>query len=312
MSLTQLSKRLCPYYTKCPLPGPLMALGAYVLWDTVKNFALDHLFPKDLSGQVAVITGAGSGIGRGIAVSLAKRGVKVALWDLNEKGMEETLEMVKEAGGEGAAYKVNVVYSTAKKVTADLGACTILINNAGIVTGKSILDVEDSKASLTLGVNTESHFWTVKAFLPHMISTNNGHIVTIASAAGLVGVAGLCDYCASKFGARGFNEALRLELRKMGKYGVHTMSVCPYFINTGMFDGVKTRFPFGLLLPILEPSYVVHKIVQGMRRRRTELRMPRLMYCSDLLHFIFPTYVKDFIFELIGFSNSMDEFKQTR
>ena len=108
MSLTQLSKRLCPYYTKCPLPGPLMALGAYVLWDTVKNFALDHLFPKDLSGQVAVITGAGSGIGRGIAVSLAKRGVKVALWDLNEKGMEETLEMVKEAGGEGAAYKVNV------------------------------------------------------------------------------------------------------------------------------------------------------------------------------------------------------------
>jgi all-trans-retinol dehydrogenase (NAD+) len=134
-----------------------------------------------------------------------------------------------------------LVYSTAKKVTADLGDCTILINNAGIVTGKSILDVEDSKASLTLGVNTESHFWTVKAFLPHMIATDNGHIVTIASAAGLVGVAGLCDYCASKFGARGFNEALRLELRKMKKYNVHTLSVCPYFINTGMFDGVKTR-----------------------------------------------------------------------
>jgi hypothetical protein len=108
MSLSSLSKRLCPYYTKCPLPGPLMALGAYMAWDTVKNLALDYYFPKDLSGQVAVITGAGSGIGRGIAVSLAKIGVKVALWDLNFEGMEETMRMVKEVGGEGAIYKVNV------------------------------------------------------------------------------------------------------------------------------------------------------------------------------------------------------------
>ena len=77
-------------------------------WDTVKNLALDYFFPKDLSGQVAVITGAGSGIGRGIAVSLAKIGVKVALWDLNVAGMEETMRMVKEVGGEGATYKVNV------------------------------------------------------------------------------------------------------------------------------------------------------------------------------------------------------------
>mmetsp|Transcript_21388 Transcript_21388/g.44525 ORF Transcript_21388/g.44525 Transcript_21388/m.44525 type:complete len:315 (+) Transcript_21388:105-1049(+) len=299
------------------LPKPVLALGCYMLWDTVKNLALDNIFPKDLSGSIAVITGGGSGIGRGVAVKLASMGVKVALWDLNVQGMEETLKMIEKVGGKGAIYKVNVcdkelVYATAKKVTSDLGNCTILINNAGIVTGKSILDVEDSKASLTLDVNTESHFWTVKAFLPYMIENDHGHVVTIASAAGLVGVAGLCDYCASKFGARGFNEALRLELRKMGKYGVNTLVVCPYFINTGMFDGVMTRFPLGFLLPILEPEYVVHKIVQGMRRRRTELRLPRLMYVSDLLHFVFPTYIKDFIFELVGFSDSMDSFRQTR
>ena len=285
------------------LPIPALAVGGLVLWDTIKNLVLDNIFPKTIKGSVAVITGAGSGIGRGLAVKLASMGVKVALWDLNQQGMEETLAMVKEVGGQGAIYKVNVcdkelVYSTALQVKEDLGPCTILINNAGIVTGKSILDVEDSKASLTLGVNTESHFWSVKAFLPHMIDKNEGHVVTISSAAGLVGVAGLCDYCASKFGAKGFNEALRLELRKMGKYGVNTLVVCPYFINTGMFDGVRTRFPFGFLLPILQPEYVVHKIVQGIRRRRPELRMPFLMYSSDLLHFLFPTWVKDTIFEV--------------
>ena len=74
-----------------------------------------------------------------------------------------------------------------------------------------------------------------------MLEKNHGHIVSIASSAGLVGVCGLCDYCASKFGAVGFNESLMMELSNTGKTGVHTTLVCPFFINTGMFDGVKTR-----------------------------------------------------------------------
>ena len=83
---------------------------------------------------------------------------------------------------------------------------------------------------------------TTKAFLPSMLENNHGHVVTIASSAGLFGVCGLCDYCASKFGAVGFDESLMMELRAMKKTGVHTTVVCPFFINTGMFDGVKTRY----------------------------------------------------------------------
>jgi short-subunit dehydrogenase len=82
---------------------------------------------------------------------------------------------------------------------------------------------------------------TAKAFLPDMMSRNHGHLVTIASAAGLFGVNGLADYCASKFGAVGFDESIREELFNLGKDGVHTTVVCPSFINTGMFDGVKMR-----------------------------------------------------------------------
>ena len=74
-----------------------------------------------------------------------------------------------------------------------------------------------------------------------MLAANHGHVVTGASNAGLVGVAGLVDYCASKFGAVGTDEALRFELKKLGKDGVFTTCVCPYYISTGMFDGAKTR-----------------------------------------------------------------------
>ena len=74
-----------------------------------------------------------------------------------------------------------------------------------------------------------------------MLEKGHGHIVSIASSAGLFGVAGLCDYCSSKFGAYGFNESLQMELVANGKHDIHTTVICPFFINTGMFDGVKTR-----------------------------------------------------------------------
>lgn len=83
-----------------------------------------------------------------------------------------------------------------------------------------------------------------------MLSKNHGHVVTIASSAGLTGVSGMCDYCTSKFGAVGFDESLRMELYQLKKTGVHTTVVCPYFINTGMFDGVKTRYDQIILIHI--------------------------------------------------------------
>ena len=75
-----------------------------------------------------------------------------------------------------------------------------------------------------------------------MVDRNHGHIVNISSSAGYIGVTGLADYCASKFAAVGFDEALRFEMQSLGKDGVHTTVVCPYFINTGMFEGAKTRY----------------------------------------------------------------------
>ncbi len=167
---------------------------------------------------------------------------------MNIAGAEETAATVRKQGGTAAAYRADVtnreqVYELANRVRSEIGEVTMLVNNAGIVSGKKIFDPENSDAYMekTVQVNTIAHFWTVKAFLRPMVEKNHGHFVTIASSAGLVGVNGLADYCASKFGAVGFHESVTAELHSLGKNNVKTLLVNPYYINTGMFDGVKTK-----------------------------------------------------------------------
>jgi all-trans-retinol dehydrogenase (NAD+) len=138
-----------------------------------------------------------------------------------------------------------------------------------------------------------------------MIGRNSGHIVNIASAAGLIGVRGLADYCASKFAAYGFNESIRMELRRI-KSGVRTTVVCPFFIDTGMFSGVKTRFP--LLLPILKSSYAAKKIVDAVLKNKEQLIMPRFVGTLFILR-LFPPAVVDTAAAFFGISRAMDEFK---
>lgn len=119
---------------------------------------------------------------------------------------------------------------------------TLLFNNAGVVSGRALLDTPDHLIERSFSVNTLSHFWTVKAFLPTMLEKDHGHIISIASMAGYVGIPKLIDYCSSKFAAVGFDEALRLELEMLGADGVHTTVICPYFIQaTGMFEDVNSR-----------------------------------------------------------------------
>eukprot|EP00124_Ichthyophonus_hoferi_P003988 Ihof_evm4s391 gene=Ihof_evmTU4s391 len=222
------------------------------------------VFPqrKSIKDEVVLITGGGSGIGRLMALKMADLGAVLVLWDVNEKALQGVTEEIKTKGGRAVYYRVDVtdaeaVNEAAKKVVETVGPVTILVNNAGIVSGKRLLDITNEQMRRTLNVNCISHFWTVRAFLPSMIAANHGHVVTVASAAGLIGTPGLVDYCASKFGAVGFTESLRNELMRLDKPGVKTLLVCPFFISTGLFEGAKTKFPY--LLPILEPEYAADK-----------------------------------------------------
>ena len=161
------------------------------------------------------------------------------------------------------------VEQAVEQAEREFGQIDILINNAGIVAGKRFLETPPEAMLRVMDVNAISHFWTNRAVLPGMIKRRNGHIVSIASIAGQVGVCGLVDYSASKFAAVsrvsravlppltnvlkfGINESIRMEMRynPQTRGRIHTTTVCPFYINTGMFDGVQSRFP--LLLPILD------------------------------------------------------------
>jgi all-trans-retinol dehydrogenase (NAD+) len=262
---------------------------------------------KDITDKVILVTGGASGMGRLMALDFARRGGRVAVWDM-DAGALKTLEA--EAEGlsvTGMVCDVSdraTVARQAKALVKKLGPVDILINNAGIVSGKKLLEIQDEKIIQTVNVNLLSLFWTTRAFLPSMLERNSGHIVTMASAAGLIGVKGLSDYCAGKFAAIGFDESLRMELRRM-KSNVVTTVVCPYFIDTGMFKGVKTRFP--LLLPILSSENAVKRIVKAILKNKRRLIMPHFVYSTLLLR-LFPTGFIDFMADFFGISSAMDDF----
>ncbi|XP_036940169.1 epidermal retinol dehydrogenase 2-like isoform X1 [Acanthopagrus latus] len=278
------------------------------IWYNVESFI--HLFvpikKKNIAGEVVLISGSGSGIGRLMAQEFAALGTVLVLWDINQEGMKETARLAKQSGASRVHYYLcdcsdkNEVYRVADQVKREVGDVSILVNNAGIVTGKKFMDAPDSLIEKTVEVNTMAHFWTYKAFLPAMIANNHGHLVSIASSAGLIGVNGLADYCASKFAAVGFAESVGLELLATGKDGVKTTIVCPYFINTGMFDGCQTKWP--RLLPILDPDYVVKKIIHAVLTDQVYLLLPRSMYLIAALKNVLQWKLTSLIGSYLGLS----------
>jgi len=265
---------------------------------------------SEIADRNVLITGGASGIGRRVALRMARLGGNMILWDIDRANLDKVLEELESTTGRPARGDIcdvsdrTAVYECAEKANVEAGSVDILINNAGVVSGASFLEIPDEKIEATFAVNSLALFWTTKAFLPRMVEANAGHVVTVASAAGVIGAAGLTDYSASKWAAVGFDEALRMELRRVAPR-IKTTVVCPYFIDTGMFEGVKTRFSF--LLPILKEDFVAKRIVSAIRRNKRRLMMPPMVYVVPALR-ILPPPVFDAVADLFGINVSMDEF----
>jgi all-trans-retinol dehydrogenase (NAD+) len=263
-----------------------------------------------LHNKHVLVTGGARGIGRLLVLGCARVGAAVTVWDLDAEGAERTALEAREAGASAAhAFACDVsdreqVYARADEVRAAAGDVDVLVNNAGIVSGKPLLDLPDEEIERTFAVNSLALFWTTKAFLPAMKARGSGHLVTVASAAGLIGTARETDYAASKFAAVGFAEALRQELRH-GAPGVKTTVVCPYYIDTGMFEGVKTRFP--LLLPVLKEQAVADRVLKAVRRNQPLVQMPFMVGTLPAMRLL-PVWAFDQLTDFFGLNNCMDTF----
>lgn len=256
---------------------------------------------KRFDGKVAAITGAGSGIGRALALNLAAQGCGLALSDINNPNLQATAKAVKAASDvKVTTKKLDVANRAAVHAWADAtakahGQVNLIFNNAGVALGASIEGADYDDLEWIMNIN----FWGVvhgtKAFLPHLRAAGEGHVINVSSVFGLIGVPSQGAYNATKFAVRGFTEALRQELDMAG-YGVSATSIHPGGIKTniardarfGDMDGItsrqasdsKARFE---QLFITTPESAARTILKGVRRNARRVLIGPDAHAIDLM-----------------------------
>jgi NADP-dependent 3-hydroxy acid dehydrogenase YdfG len=195
---------------------------------------------QDMYGRLAVITGAASGIGRALAVTLANEGCDLALSDIDEEGLAETERLV-EGRGRVTTHVVDVadrarMQAFVEEVHEAHGRVDILVNNAGVSVGADLLDHSIEDFEWIVGINLWGVIYGTKFFLPHLLQSDDAYVVNLSSMFGLIGVPGQSSYCATKFAVRGFSEAVGAELVETN---VRVLSVHPGGIRTNIARAVR-------------------------------------------------------------------------
>ena len=240
---------------------------------------------KTLDGKVAVITGAGSGIGRALALDLARRGSLLALSDVDEAGLAETVSLATRAAASRVhSRRLDVADRDAfgryaLDVVQEFGHVNVMINNAGVALAGDLEDLDYGDIDWIVGVN----FWGVvhgtKEFLPHLIASGDGHIVNLSSLFGLVSMPGQSMYNATKYAVRGMTEALREEMLIAG-YPVGVTAVHPGGIKTAIARNARvsakeskeqTAELFDRKLARMAPERAAEIIVQGILKNRARV-----------------------------------------
>lgn len=264
-----------------------------------------------IRNKTVLITGGANGLGKLLAARCLKMGAsKVVLWDINETLLDETTTEFAHQGFTVHPYAVDVsdindVEQAATDVLLNVGMVDVLFNNAGIVAGnKTFVEHSAKDINKTIEVNVMGVMHVTRVFLPDMIRKKQGHIINIASAAGLIPNPKMSVYASSKWAVIGWSESLRLELEAVSKR-LHVTTITPSYINTGMFDGVKTPW----LTPILDPHFVVNEIMKGVRYNKIVVREPFMVKSLPLLRGLLPPRMFDLIAgRMFGVYKTMENF----
>ncbi len=263
-----------------------------------------------IKGNCLLITGGASGIGRIMGrMALEKGARQLVIWDINEQNIAAT-EVEFSKLGKVKGYRVDVsnveqVESTYKQVQSECGDVDILINCAGIVTGnktfeqQSVADIER-----TMNINAKAPMVVALQMLGDMIARDYGHICNIASAAGMIANPKMSVYAASKWAVVGWSDSLRIELHRRASK-VRVTTVAPYYINTGMFDGIKSRF-----FPILDAEKTSRKIIRAIERNIDFRGIPWSYHFFRLCQGLLPvSWFDTIIGNWLGVYSVMDNFK---
>jgi NAD(P)-dependent dehydrogenase (short-subunit alcohol dehydrogenase family) len=201
----------------------------------------------EYQGRTAVVTGAGSGIGRALAVELAGRGARLALSDIDEAGLDETVRLCGPARKGLRAFELDVsdrqaLLAHAEEVAGAFGSVNLVVNNAGVAVVATVEETSFEDLDWLLGINLMGVINGTKAFLPHLIRSRDGHLVNISSVFGLVAPPYQSAYSTAKFGVRAFTESLRQEMLIAG-HPVTVHCVHPGGVKTNIAR--RARFPGG-------------------------------------------------------------------
>ena len=267
-----------------------------------------------ISSSTVLVTGAASGIGRLLAIKLAGLGAELVLWDRNRTDLADVEQMLLADGHRVRTQAFDLCDKAAidaamQALAGENVKVDILINNAGIVSGRPVTELTDEDVEDTFQINAIAPIAVTRRLLPAMIERDRGHIVNIASAAGILGAPRLSVYSATKAAMIAFDESLRLEIREVSKGKIKTTVICPYFIDTDMFAGVKTRWPF--LLPILRKENVVDRIVAAIAGDQARVIMPKFVMLAYLLRPL-PVAAYDWLAAFFGITQAMDTFAERR
>ena len=259
-----------------------------------------------IAGKKVLITGAARGIGREMARRFVEEGAEVLLVDYDEAALAEAAAAL---GPAARAFECDLsrpahIERLKAQVAAAEGRVDILVNNAGVVDGGRYETVDPAADERMLAVNAEAVHWMTKAFLPDLVAAPEGHLVQMASAAAFVGVPYQAVYCATKWFVAGLSEAVRQELRDQGHRHVHVTVVCPGFVDTGMFAGVRPP----RLMPWLRPEALVERVIEGVKRNRRQVRTPLLVKLTPLLAAVLPGPAADAVADVLGVSHAMAHF----
>ena len=236
-----------------------------------------------LAGTTVLITGAASGIGRALAIQVARKQARVVLTDINEEALRQVADEIRAAGGAVLAAEVFDVASLddtrafAERVHAEHGSIDVLVNNAGISIWGRIEDMPHEDWRRIMEINLMGPIHLMELFVPPMIRAGRGgHIVNVSSAAGLFGLPWHAAYSASKFGLRGISEVLRFDLRK---HRIRVSLVCPGGVNTGLVNTIRVigadesspgyqRLRARFLKHAATPELAARRIIRGIERNR--------------------------------------------